>query len=266
MYRLPIPIAGALISALLVQQSALAEITQPDNEFIIEAYGGSSTRGAMAVRENGKLHAIYIKDNEIALINNWLADKYGSGIRVVNKGASSAQAIDLLNPKYFYKKNKSWREEMQKSPAKIILLNFATNDARHYHFRDIEQNYQVSPEKYTQVMTQLIIIAREEGKQVILQEPHPICGRAEKWNVAPYVTKLDALAKAEAVPLAHQYQRILQMPAWQSLMSPDCIHPSEQLYRIKAEETFAVLVKQFNRELAAAGDKTRQHTEQVAKR
>ena len=87
-------------------------------------------------------------------------------------------------------------------------------------------------------MTQLITIAREEGKQVILQEPHPICGRAEKWHVAPYVTKLDALAKAESVPLARQYQRILQMKDWQSLMSPDCIHPSEQLYRMKAEETF----------------------------
>lgn len=255
-----------LITAIVMQQTAIAEPPKPNDDFIIEAYGGSSTRGAMAIRENGKLRAIYIKDNEIALINNWLADKYGSGIRVVNKGASSSQAMDLLNPKYFYKKNKSWREEMHNSPAKIILLNFATNDARHFHFRDIEKDYQVSPEKYTQVMTQLITIAREEGKQVILQEPHPICGRAEKWNVAPYVAKLDALAKAESVPLARQYQRILKMDNWQSLMSPDCIHPSEQLYRLKAEETFSVLVAQFNDELASAGHKNREQSEQMAKR
>ncbi|WP_072208575.1 SGNH/GDSL hydrolase family protein [Pantoea dispersa] len=259
-------IVTLLITTACLCNTAFAESGKPDNNFIIEAYGGSSTRGAMAIKENGKLRAIYIKDNEIALINQWLQEKYGDGIRVVNKGASSSQAMDLLNGKYFYKNNKSWREEMKKSPAKIILLNFATNDARHFHFRDIEKDYQVSPDKYTQVMTQLITIAREEGKQVILQEPHPICGRAEKWHVAPYVTKLDALAEAESVPLARQYQRILQMKDWQSLMSPDCIHPSEQLYRMKAEETFSVLVSHFNTELAAAGHGKNPDGEQVAKR
>ena len=33
---------------------------------------------------------------------------------------------------------------MKKSPAKIILLNFATNDARHFHFRDIEKDYRLA--------------------------------------------------------------------------------------------------------------------------
>jgi len=257
--------ASLLVTGFALQNSAWANAPDTSNNFIIEAYGGSSTLGAMAVRENGKQHNINIKDNEIALINKWLGEKYGPGIRVVNKGAASAQAMDLLHPKYFYKKNKSWREEMQRSPAKIILLNFATNDARHFHFKDTEAKYIVSPDQYTKVMTELIAIAREEGKQVVLQEPHPICGGAKKWNVAPYVTKLDALARAESLPLARQYQRILQMKEWQSLMSPDCIHPSEKLYRMKAEETYSVLTARFNDELAAAG-KSGNDAQQVARR
>ena len=223
-----------------------------NDKFIIEAYGGSSTQGAMAVRENGKVHAIFIKNNEVNLLNQFLAEKYGSGIHIVNKGASSAQAMDLLNGRYFYRKNKSWREEMKRSPARIILLNFATNDARHYHFNDIEPAYRVSPEKYTQVMSQLVSIARQEGKEVIVQEPHPLCGRAEKWDVAPYVTRLERLSRTESVPLVRQYKRILHMKEWRSLMSPDCIHPSEALYRIKAKATFAVLVANFDSQLAAA--------------
>lgn len=224
-----------------------------DNKFIIEAYGGSSTQGAMAVRENGKVHPIFIKNNEIGLINQFIKDKYGDGIQVVNKGASSSQAMDLLNGKYFYKNNKSWREEMKKSPARIILLNFATNDARHFHYQDIEPDYRVSPDQYIKVMAQLVNIARAAGKEVILQEPHPICGGAARWNIGPYVTQLDKLARAESVPLSRQYQRILNMNNWQSLLSPDCVHPSEQLYRIKAEETFSVLVAHYGAQLAAAG-------------
>lgn len=253
MHKLMIQITSLLITSMALHHTALAEVPAAPDSFIIEAYGGSSTLGAMAIRENGKQHNINIKENEIALLNKWLTEKYGTGIKVINKGAASAQAMDLLHPKYFYKKNKNWREEMKKSPAKIVLLNFATNDARHFHFKDTEAKYVISPEQYTQVMTELITIAREEGKQVVLQEPHPICGGAKKWNVAPYVTRLDKLARAESVPLVSQYQRILQMKEWQSLMSPDCIHPSKALYRIKAEETYSVLRSHFNDELTAAG-------------
>jgi len=85
---------------------------------------------------------------------------------------------------------------------------------------------------------------------VVLQEPHPLCGRAEKWDVAPYAARLDAVARAEKVPLVSQYQRIQQMPDWRAMMSPDCIHPSEQLYRIKALETFKVIEQHFGAQLA----------------
>ncbi|WBV23928.1 SGNH/GDSL hydrolase family protein [Pantoea piersonii] len=232
-----------------VSSPAVAQTTSPGT-FIIEAWGGSSTKGVLAVREEGRLRNIVSEHNEIAVLNQLLQAKYGSGVRVLNRGAPSAQAIELLNGRYKYEHNPPWQEAMKRSNARLILLNFATNDARHYHFHDIEKPYQVSPQRYSEVMTALIDSARANGKAVVLQEPHPLCGKAEKWDVAPYAARLDAVARAEKVPLVSQYQRIQQMPAWRAMMSPDCIHPSEQLYRIKALETFKVIEQHFGAQLS----------------
>ncbi|UBN52237.1 SGNH/GDSL hydrolase family protein (plasmid) [Pantoea agglomerans] len=252
MFRIKFQFKMALSFALsaAVCSPAVAQSTSPAT-FIIEAWGGSSTKGVLAVRENGRLRNIVSEHNEIAVLNQLLQAKYGSGVQVINRGAPSAQAIELLNGRYKYEHNPPWQEAIKGSSARLILLNFATNDARHYHFHDIEKPYQVSPQRYSEVMTALIDSARANGKAVILQEPHPLCGRAEKWDVAPYAARLDAVARAEKVPLVSQYQRIQQMPDWRAMMSPDCIHPSEQLYRIKALETFRVIEQHFGAQLAA---------------
>lgn len=252
MFRIKFQFKMALSFALsaAVCSPAVAQSTSPAT-FIIEAWGGSSTKGVLAVRENGRLRNIVSEHNEIAVLNQLLQAKYGSGVQVINRGAPSAQAIELLNGRYKYEHNPPWQEAIKGSSARLILLNFATNDARHYHFHDIEKPYQVSPQRYSEVMTALIDSARANGKAVVLQEPHPLCGRAEKWDVAPYAARLDAVARAEKVPLVSQYQRIQQMPDWRAMMSPDCIHPSEQLYRIKALETFRVIEQHFGAQLAA---------------
>ena len=217
-----------------------------DGRMIIEAYGGSSTAGVMAVRkDNGRLTNVVTKENEIYFLSDFLQKKYGKSITIINKGQPSAQAVELLNGTYKYKNNGLWADEMKKSKARLIILNFATNDARHYHFKDAKPDYMLSPDQYEKVMTELITIARNNGKQVVLQEPHPLCGKAETWNVSPYSTRLDAIAKTLSVPLVKQYQRIQEMPGWQSMMSPDCIHPSGELYKIKAEETYKVIDQNF---------------------
>nr|MBA2815894.1 lipolytic protein G-D-S-L family [Candidatus Pantoea persica] len=84
----------------------------------------------MAVRENGRLRNIVAAENEMAVLNQLLQAKYGDGVRVVNRGAPSAQAIELLNDRYKYQHNPPWPEVMKRSSARLILLNFATNDAR----------------------------------------------------------------------------------------------------------------------------------------
>lgn len=235
-----------ILISLLTLLSFVSSAKETHRGMIIEAYGGSSTAGVMAIRkDNGRLTNIITKDNEMHFLNEFLQKRYGKSIEVVNKGQPSAQAVELLNGTYKYKNNGLWADEMKKSQARLIILNFATNDARHYHFNDAKPGYVLSPDQYAKVMTELITIARDNGKQVLLQEPHPLCGKAETWDVSPYSIKLDALAKSLSVPVVRQYQRIQDMPGWQSMMSPDCIHPSNELYKIKAEETYKVIDKNF---------------------
>jgi lysophospholipase L1-like esterase len=235
-----------IVICLLTFLSFASSAKTSDSRMIIEAYGGSSTAGVMAIRKNnGRLTNIITKDNEMHFLNGFLQKKYGQSIKVINKGQPSAQAIELLNGTYKYKENGLWADEMKKSKARLIILNFATNDARHYHFKDAKPGYVLSPEQYEKVMTELITIARDNGKQVVLQEPHPLCGKAEKWDVSPYSSKLDSLAKSLSVPVVKQYQRIQDMAGWPSMMSPDCIHPSNELYKIKAEETYKVIEDNF---------------------
>lgn len=240
-----------LVASGFYGSTALAAKNDPPATFLIEAWGGSSTKGVLAERKNGRLHNVVTKNNEVSILNQLLQGKYGSGVRVVNKGAPSAQAIELLNGRYKYDRNPPWQQVMKTSRANMILLNFATNDARHYHFKDIEKDYIVSPQRYTEVMMSLINSAKANGKEVILQEPHPLCGGAEKWDVAPYSAQLDGIARKANVPLVDQYQRIRAMPDWKNMMSPDCIHPSETLYRVKALETFKVIEKNYGAQLAA---------------
>ncbi|MEM6160924.1 SGNH/GDSL hydrolase family protein [Erwinia sp. P6884] len=229
----------------------VAQSKNSDDKVIIEAYGGSSTAGVVAVRKpDGRLTNVIAGHNEMHFLSDFLQKKYGKEIEVVNKGKPSAQAIELLYGTYRYKNNERWADEMKKSTAKIIILNFATNDARHFHFKDVKPSYVLSPEQYEDVMSRLVTIARKNGKEVILQEPHPLCGKAESWNVSPFNARLDSLAKTLSVPLVKQYQRIQAMPDWQKKMSPDCIHPSSELYKIKAEESYKVIDENFTALLA----------------
>lgn len=235
-----------IMLSLLALSPFMAQAKNVDDKVIIEAYGGSSTAGVVAVRKpDGRLTNVISRHNEMHFLRDALQSKYGENIDVINKGKPSAQAIELLYGTYKYKDNERWADEMKKSRANIIILNFATNDARHYRFKDAKPSYVLSPAQYQEVMTRLVNIARENGKEVVLQEPHPLCGKAEGWNVSPFNARLDTLAKTLSVPLVRQYQRIQSMTDWKSMMSPDCIHPSEALYKIKAEETYKVIDKDF---------------------
>ncbi|MXP50467.1 hypothetical protein FD733_17315 [Pantoea sp. Eser] len=69
--------------------------SQQDDKFIIEAYGGSSTKGAMAVRTNGKLRATLTPNNEIAQLSQMLKARYGAEVEIIKRCAvegSAAQA------------------------------------------------------------------------------------------------------------------------------------------------------------------------------
>lgn len=229
-----------MIAALIMTAPLMAQSADNHGSFIIAAYGDSTTAGVIS--SGGR--NIITKSNEMHYLHQMLKDKYGDDVQVKNHGVPGAQAAQLL----FSHNNMpqtAWAERIAKSNANMILLNYAINDARIYFFKD-KKAHQESPEEYKRIMTELVKVAKANNKLVVLQEPNPICGRAEKWNVWPYVYQLNEVAKEQQVPIVKQFSVIKENRMWQKAMSPDCIHPSEMLYKQKAQRTFNVLSANFD--------------------
>lgn len=220
---------------LLVAAPLLAQATPTPAAIVIAAYGDSTTAG---VTSSGGRNII-IKDNEISYLQQMLQQKYGPVVRIENHGSPGALLTELTQSSL------SWEQRMAQSDASIILINYAINDARIYSAKNRPAGAE-SPEDFNRILTGLIKTAKAHHKQVVLQQPNPLCGRAERWNLWPYVYQLNQVAQQQQVPIVRQYQLIKQQGDWRSEMSPDCIHPTSTLYKKKAEQTFELLSQHFD--------------------
>jgi len=220
---------------LLVAAPLMAQATPTPAAIVIAAYGDSTTAG---VTSSGGRNII-IKDNEISYLQQMLQQKYGPAVRIENHGSPGALLTELTQSSL------SWEQRMAQSDASIILINYAINDARIYSAKNRPAGAE-SPEDFNRILTGLIKTAKAHHKQVVLQQPNPLCGRAERWNLWPYVYQLNQVAQQQQVPIVRQYQLIKQQGDWRSEMSPDCIHPTSTLYKKKAEQTFELLSQHFD--------------------
>lgn len=219
-----------LFPLLLIAAPLLAQATQAPAPIVIAAYGDSTTAG---VTSSGGRNVIS-KENEMTWLQQMLQEKYGPDVRIENHGSPGAQVSELVNSK------ESWDQRMAQSDASIILINYAINDARVFSGKNRSHGAE-SPQEFNRILTELVKTAKAHGKQVVLQQPNPLCGRAEQWNVWPYVYQINAVGRQEQVPVVRQYEVIKQLKDWRTQMSPDCIHPTKDLYQIKAQQTFTLL-------------------------
>jgi len=224
-----------LLPLLLIASPLLVQATDTPATIVIAAYGDSTTAG---VTSSGGRNVIS-KENEMTYLQQMLQEKYGHDVRIENHGSPGAQISELVNGK------ESWEQRMAQSDASIILINYAINDARVFSGKNRSHGAE-SPQDFNRILTDLVKTAKAHGKQVVLQQPNPLCGRAEQWNVWPYVYQINAVAQQQHVPVVKQYELIKQQKEWSSQMSPDCIHPTKDLYEIKAQQTFALLSEDFD--------------------
>jgi len=224
-----------LFPLLLSAVPLLVQATEAPTTVVIAAYGDSTTAG---VTSSGGRNVIS-KENEMTYLQQMLQEKYGPDVRIENHGSPGAQVSELVNSK------ESWEQRMAQSDASIILINYAINDARVYSGKNRPAGAE-SPQEFNRILTELVKTARAHGKQVVLQQPNPLCGRAEQWNVWPYVYQINEVARQQQVPVVRQYEFIKQQKKWDSQMSPDCIHPTKDLYQIKAQQTFTLLSHDFD--------------------
>jgi lysophospholipase L1-like esterase len=223
----------AIVIEIALHSVTPARAADQPHRLVIEAYGDSTTEGWTVDNGIGRRTS----KNAERILELSLRKEFGDVVTVVNYGAGGTEAAELLTGSTG--SPLSWGERMARSPAEIILLNYGLNDAYYAHVRSAKAP-QETAEQYAQILAQLAFIARGAGKTVVLEEPNPTCNRIREAALPSYVDALRAMARRESIPLVSQYDFILSLPAWTSLLG-DCLHPNEALYNIKGRRTAAVL-------------------------
>lgn len=236
---------GSILSALLLScaacggggdgSSAYAStpVAQEQKPVLIEAYGDSTTEGYTV--ENG-VSGINPK-NKIAVLQDLLQQRFGNSVTVSNQGVGGTEASQLLNGTDG--RHPAWEKQMAQSKANIITIEFGLNDT--FFFGNPREGVESeSPDRFEQIITELVTRARAAGKLVVLIEPGPSCNPNRQAALPYYVMRVDNVAKTLGVPLVPHYWPIIAKPNWQALLS-DCTHPTTELYSIQAKSTFDVI-------------------------
>lgn len=218
-----------LTATLTLSQIALCA----SKVILIEAYGDSTTEGWQVI--NGK--SIISHNNATKVLERSLQKKYGAGVRIDNHGVGWTQASQLLYG--VDGRHSVWSEQMKNSKANIVTLNFSLNDS---YFQSVPTPGVISetPQAYAEMLKQLITIARNNGKQVVLYEPNPVCKEPRQSKLQYYVAHMNIVANELAVPIVAEYHTLLNIPNWQSMLS-DCVHPLDSMYSLKAGYEFPVV-------------------------
>nr|WP_276585586.1 SGNH/GDSL hydrolase family protein [Burkholderia cenocepacia] len=197
---------------------------------MIESYGDSTTQGWQVLNGTGQV----TPNSAPVALQKLLQDRFGTSVTVSNNGVGSTEASQLLNGTDGV--HPTWQNQMAASKAQIVTLNFGLNDA-YYTTAKKDGIPAESPDDFASTMTQLVQIARQSGKQVVIFEPNPTCEPIRQPLMPSYVAALRQVAAAQQVPIVGEFDAILAMPDWQSMLT-DCLHPSDALYAKKAAIEF----------------------------
>lgn len=194
---------------------------------LIEAYGDSTQYGVTFVPGVGwpqnPLNVPYY-------LQVSLQAQFGLGVTVSNQGVSSTTGGMLLHGTDGM--HAPWQQQMAQSKAQIVAINHEINDSG---------LGQETPTDYQFALEQLVGIARNAGKIVVLEEPAPVCYDVTKAALQEqYLAVMRSVAAELNVPLVANYDYVKSLPNWQA-MEPDCIHPNADLYKIVADRENAVL-------------------------
>ncbi|WP_171985445.1 SGNH/GDSL hydrolase family protein [Burkholderia cenocepacia] len=194
---------------------------------LIESYGDSTTQGWQVVNGTGTV----TPNSAPAVLQKLLQDRFGTSVIVTNNGVGSTEASQLLNGTDGV--HPTWQNQMAASKAQIVTLNFGLNDA-YYSTAKKDGVAAESPDDFALTMTQLVQIARQNGKQVVIFEPNPTCEPIRQPLMPSYVSALRQVASSQHVTITNAFDTIEAMPNWQTMLT-DCLHPSDSIYQLKAQ-------------------------------
>jgi lysophospholipase L1-like esterase len=211
--------AGAAHAASRAAAHTLAVTGKP---IIIDAQGDSTMWGYQT--SNGFRKSWQSPNNPPALLQAALQARFGARVIVQNNGVSGATLADREKGVNGYKQ--SYSQWVAKSPAQIVIVNFALNDA--------DNHVKESPAQFRAHLMHFIKESQGAGRIVVLEEPNPVDYAVNKVIVPRYVAVVDEMAKHYGLALIRQYAYIGAMRDWRSLLI-DGVHPTDKLYRIKAQ-------------------------------
>jgi lysophospholipase L1-like esterase len=195
---------------------------------VIDAEGDSTMYGLETV--NGQF--VQASSPPPVLVQATLRALFGADVTVNGKGSPGANLRFELQGTDNYAT--PLRDRLAVSRAQIVIENFGINDAY------------LPAEEYRSNLRQFVDTVRASGKLPVLEEPNPVCVGHE--NLDQLVGILNEVAREKAVPLVTQYAAIKALPNWQA-MTPDCVHPGDELYAFKAAreaEALAQVIRSLN--------------------
>ena len=108
----------------------------------------------------------------------------------------------------------------QNTAAQIVLTNAALADSN-----------TTTVDQYTANLVNWIAAVRAAGKTPVLEEPNPVCSTGYP-NLAAFRAAMVSVAQSQNVLLIQQYDYILSLPSWKTMMQTDCTYPGDALYQI----------------------------------
>lgn len=219
------------------QSSAAIKPTQPQKTqktVLIEEYGDSTTYGTQTI--NGVMR--YTDNSEPVDLQSMLQEQFGSRVTVVKHAIGGTEAAQLAQGLGGY--GNTFKEFMSVSKADIVTINYALNDS-FYNAKPADGVPDTDAVQYMGIIAQMVRDARAAGKQVVLYEPNPTIWQPAPGNIYGYVACLREVAAELNVPIVSKFDYIQSLPAWRSLLSEDGVHPTDEGYRIIAQQEAPVV-------------------------
>lgn len=214
----------------VLSQNSLAKVCQEmaaGNAVVIDCFGDSTYWGLRA----GVIGGGRVDTPAPAMLEKILQSYYGNTtITVNNRGISGNQTTNAL---------RTFEEEMRKSVAKIVYINYGLNDLTGANPTGVSDP-KINAEQYRQNLRKMVTIARKYNKVVILDSPNVQLAnhgggdfQFRMEGTQQFSNTMKQVAMELNVPFINQQyltnkylQGALNVPA----AFPDGLHPSQEVY------------------------------------
>lgn len=191
----------------------------PPKAVLVDAQGDSTIAG-------GTITGL-TPNSPPVILQRLLRVQFDDTVSVSNNGVSGTTISQRLNGEAPY--TQTLPDYLKNDQAKIVIGNWAINSAV----------LDKDAATYNGSLVQFVNDVRAAGKIPVLEEPNPT-NSPRVVNLQNYVAIMDNVALQMNVALVKQYDYILSLPNWQSML-PDGIHPNDALYAIKAQREYDVI-------------------------